>query len=73
MSWPSPSHDLAGRLEHNRFACQKKLKEHQRRASWASHVSASQRSAMVIIPDPGDQAVGQDYSFQKEEQTMNTA
>jgi hypothetical protein len=70
---PSPSHDLAERLEHNRIACQKKLKEHQRRTLWATHVFASQRPAMVIVSDPGSQAVGQDYSFQEEEQTMHTA
>jgi hypothetical protein len=34
---------------------------------------ASQRPAMVIVSDPGDQAVGRDYSFQEEEQTMHTA
>jgi hypothetical protein len=28
--------------------------------------------AMIIVSDPGDQAVGRDYSFQEEEQTMHT-
>jgi hypothetical protein len=28
---------------------------------------------MVIVSDPGDQAVGRGYSFQEEEQTMHTA
>jgi hypothetical protein len=67
MSRPSPSHDLADRLEHNRIAWQKKLKEHQRRALWTGHVFASQRPLMVIISNPGDQAVGRGYSFQEEE------
>jgi hypothetical protein len=73
MSGLSPSHDLADRLEHNRIACQKKLKEHQRRTLWARHAFASQRPAMAIVSGPGDQAVGRDYSFQEEEQTMRTA
>jgi hypothetical protein len=69
----SPSHDLADRLEHNRIACQKKLKSHQRRAFWARHVFASQRPAAVIVSDPGDQALVRDYSFQEEEQATHTA
>jgi hypothetical protein len=73
MSGRSPSHDLADRLEHNRIACQKKLKAHQRRVLWAIHVFASHRPAMVIVSDPGDQAIGRDYSFQKEEETMHAA
>jgi hypothetical protein len=28
---------------------------------------------MVIVSDPGDQAVGRGFSFQEEEQTMRTA
>jgi hypothetical protein len=32
-----------------------------------------QRPATVIVFDPGDQAVGREYSFQEEEQTMHTA
>jgi hypothetical protein len=63
MSAPLASHDLADRLEHNRIACQKKLKEHQCRALLVRHVFASQRPAMVIFSDPGDQAVGRDDSF----------
>jgi hypothetical protein len=34
---------------------------------------ASERPAMDFPPDPGDEAVGGDYSFQEEEQTMDTA
>jgi hypothetical protein len=60
-------------LEYNRIACQKKLKEHQRQALCTKHVFASQRPVTVIVSDPADQAVGQDYSFQEEEQTMYTA
>jgi hypothetical protein len=35
-------------------------------------VFASQRPAIIIVSDPGDQAVGRDYSFQEKEQTMHT-
>jgi hypothetical protein len=28
---------------------------------------------MAIVSDPGDQAVGREYSFQEREQTMHTA
>jgi hypothetical protein len=36
-------------------------------------VFASQRPATVIVSDPGDQAVGRNHSFQKEERPMPTA
>jgi hypothetical protein len=72
MFGPSPSHDLTDQLEYNRIACQKKLKEHQRRALWTRHVFASQRPVIDFVPDSGDKAIG-DHSFQKEEQTMDTA
>jgi hypothetical protein len=58
-----PSHDLADGLEHNRIACQKKLKEYQYRVLLARHAFASQCPAVVIVFDPGDQAIGRDYSF----------
>jgi hypothetical protein len=73
MSGPSPSHDFADRLEENRIACQKKLKEHHRRAFWRRHVFASQYPAVDFVLDPSHEAVGRDYSFQEEEQTMDTA
>jgi hypothetical protein len=60
-------------LEHDRIDCQKKLKKYQCRALWARHLFASQRSVMVIISDPCDQAVGRNYSFQEEKETMYTA
>jgi hypothetical protein len=36
-------------------------------------VFASQHAAMITVSDPGDPAIGRDYSFQEEEQTMHTA
>jgi hypothetical protein len=54
-------------MDHNRIGCQKKLKEHQRRTLWARHVFVSQRPALIIISDPGDQAIGRGYSFQEGE------
>jgi hypothetical protein len=37
------------------------------------HVFASQRPAIDFVLDPGDEAGGEDHSFQEEEQTMDTA
>jgi hypothetical protein len=72
MSGPSPSHELMHELEHDCITCQKKLKKDQQRTLWKRHVFTSQRPAMLIVSDPHDQAVGRDYSFQEEEQTMHT-
>jgi hypothetical protein len=71
MSGPSPSHDFADRLEHNLIVCQKKLEETST-PSFIGKICVCQ-SAMVIVSDPGDQAVNWDYSFQEKEQTMQTA
>jgi hypothetical protein len=73
MSGSFPSYDLVNQLESNGTACQKKPKEHQSRALWARHAFARQPPAMDFVPDPDDEAVGGDYSFQGEEQTMDIA
>jgi hypothetical protein len=73
VSGPTASRDPADRLEYNRIACQKKVKEHQCRALWVIYTFAGQHPAMDFVPDPGNEAVGGDYPFQEKEQIMATA